>query len=68
MTFDPAKARATLTSLYETAVRTALPAVMLARHLPPPPKGRLVVLAVGKAAAAMAAAAEAHYAAAWPAA
>jgi hydroxypyruvate reductase len=67
MTFDPAETRKTLTDLYETAVRTALPEVMLARHLPSPPKGRLVVLAVGKAAASMAADAEAHYTAAWPA-
>jgi hydroxypyruvate reductase len=67
MTRDAATTRGLLTSLYETAVRTALPEVMLARHLPAPPKGRLVILAIGKAAASMAAAAEAHYAGRWPA-
>ena len=34
---------------------------MLAQHLPPPPKGRIICLAAGKGAAAMAAAAEHHY-------
>ena len=51
-----------LASLYKAAVRSALPEVCLAPHLPPAPKGRLVILALGKAAASMAAAAEAHYA------
>ena len=37
------------------------PARMLPPHLPPPPKGRLVVLGAGKAAAAMARIVEAHY-------
>ncbi len=54
--------RTFLTNLYDEAVRTALPAVALTKHLPPHPKGRFVVFAIGKAAAAMATAAETHYA------
>lgn len=54
--------RTLLTDLYHAAVRAALPAIILAKHLPPQPKGRFVVFAIGKAAAAMASAAEAHYA------
>lgn len=53
--------RTLLTDLFVEAVRAALPAVILAEHLPPRPKGRFVVFAIGKAAAAMAAAVEAHY-------
>lgn len=59
--------RVLLARLYDTAVRSALPEVCLAPHLPPAPAGRLVVIAIGKAAAAMAAAAEAHYARVAPA-
>jgi hydroxypyruvate reductase len=54
--------RPLLTALYECAVRTALPDTILKAHLPPPPKGRLAIIAIGKAAASMAAAAETHYA------
>lgn len=54
--------RKLLMALYEEAVRAALPAAILPAHLPPLPKGRFVVFAIGKAAASMAAAAEAHYA------
>tara|TARA_R110000868_G_scaffold77465_4_gene221780 strand:+ start:1331 stop:2551 length:1221 start_codon:yes stop_codon:yes gene_type:complete len=42
-------------------MHAALPAAILPAHLPPRPKGRLVIIAIGKAAASMAAAAEAHY-------
>lgn len=66
MAHDIPATRELLIGLYEAAVRSALPEAILARHLPPPPKGRLVILAIGKAAASMAAAAEAHYAAHWP--
>lgn len=59
---DPGAARALLLRLFEAALRSGLPEYCLAPHLPPPPKGRLVILAIGKAAASMAAAAEAHYA------
>ena len=54
--------RSLLIALYHEAVRAALPSVILPAHLPPRPKGRFVIFAIGKAAAAMAAAAEAHYA------
>ncbi len=51
-----------LRALYRLAVARALPAQCLPPHLPPPPKGRTVVIGAGKAAAAMAQAVEAH----WP--
>lgn len=55
--------RELLIELFEAAVAAAHPRVCLAGHLPPlPGRGRLVVLAAGKAAAAMAAVVEAHYA------
>ena len=54
--------RATLLRLFEAAVAAAHPSVCLAPHLPDPPeRGRLVVLAAGKAGASMAAVAERHY-------
>ena len=55
--------RAFLTHLYETAVRRALPLHNTAACLPPPPKGRTIVIGAGKAAGAMAQAVEAL----WPA-
>lgn len=57
----PLHPRALLRSLYDTAVDAAQPAHCLPPHWPSPPKGRIVLLAGGKAAARMAAAAEAHY-------
>jgi glycerate 2-kinase len=57
---DPS--RAFLAELYRTAVAAAHPAGCLPPHLPdPPPAGRLIILAAGKAAGAMAQTAEAHY-------
>lgn len=50
--------RAFLRGLFDTAVAAALPTGELARFLPPPPKGRTVVVGAGKGAAAMAAAVE----------
>jgi hydroxypyruvate reductase len=50
-----------LVSIYEAAVAAALPTLSLLPHLPPPPKGRLILLAAGKAAGSMTPAAEAHY-------
>jgi glycerate 2-kinase len=47
-------ARDLLRSLYDTAVRAAHPARCLPPLLPEPPKGRLIVLAAGKAAGSMA--------------
>jgi len=52
-----------LHSLYAAAVRRALPGLVTARYLPPPPKGRTLVLGAGKAGGAMAAAVDAL----WPA-
>jgi glycerate 2-kinase len=51
-----------LTDLFQSAVRAADPAACVPRHLPPPPKGRTLVIGAGKAAAAMARAVEDH----WP--
>jgi glycerate 2-kinase len=55
-------ARAFLEDLFRTAVAAAHPATCLAPHLPePPPSGRIIVLAAGKAAGSMAEVAERHY-------
>jgi len=54
--------RQLLEHLFRTAVRAALPAHTLAQHLPPPPRGRTLVLGAGKAGGSMAQALEA----AWP--
>ena len=53
---------ALLRSLFDAAVAAALPDRIVPPHLPPPPKGRTIVLGAGKASAAMAQAVEAH----WP--
>jgi hydroxypyruvate reductase len=54
--------RRLLEELYRTAVAAAHPAACLPPHLPaPPPAGRLVLLAAGKAAGAMTEVAERHY-------
>ena len=54
--------RALLLAMYDAAVQRALPAHNTAAFLPPPPKGRTVVLGAGKAGGAMAAAVDAL----WP--
>ncbi len=54
--------RALLTHLYRVAVDRALPGKILAAHLPPPPKGRTLVIGAGKGGGSMAQALEA----AWP--
>lgn len=59
--FDPAL-RALLEGAFRAAVDAADPDQVLAAALPPPPKGRTVVVGAGKAAGQMAAALEA----AWP--
>ena len=56
-------ARTLLQSLFAAAVDAALPSRVVPSHLPPPPKGRTIVLGAGKASAAMAKAVEDH----WPA-
>ncbi|RYF41712.1 MAG: glycerate kinase [Comamonadaceae bacterium] len=61
---DPARQpRAFLEHLYHAAVQRALPLHNTAPFLPPPPKGRTIVLGAGKAGGAMAQAVEAL----WPA-
>jgi hydroxypyruvate reductase len=50
-----------LRSLYDAAVAAAHPATCLVPFLPPPPKGRLIVLAAGKAAGSMAEVTKQHY-------
>lgn len=61
---DPrSQPRAFLTHLYQAAVRRALPLHNTAAFLPPPPKGRTIVIGAGKAAGSMAQAVEAL----WPA-
>lgn len=51
-----------LRTMFAAAVASADPARCLPSHLPPPPRGRTIVVGAGKASAAMAAALEAH----WP--
>ena len=58
MISDP---RAFLTTLFEAAVARADPMLCLAEHLPPKPKGRLIVIGAGKASARMGEALEAVY-------
>jgi len=53
--------RPLLRTIFDAAVAAAHPDVVLAPHLRPVPKGRVICLAAGKGAAAMAAAAERHY-------
>ena len=57
-----ARARAALRRIFDAAVRSADPRTAVARHLPPKPSGRCVVIGAGKASAAMAAGVDA----AWP--
>ncbi len=57
----PIEPRAFLRRLYAAAVDSARPALTLPAHLPPPPRGRCVVIGAGKASAAMAQALEAHW-------
>lgn len=50
-----------LLDLYRRALVAADPMKVVPPHLPPPPRGRTVVVGAGKAAAAMAMAVEAHW-------
>ena len=54
--------RQLLRAMYDAAVAAASPQLRVAAHLPPPPKGRTIVVGAGKASAAMAKAVEE----AWP--
>ncbi|MDR3367850.1 glycerate kinase [Rhodoferax sp.] len=58
----PPDHRTLLRSLFDAAVAAAQPALCLPAHLPPPPKGRTIVIGAGKASAAMARALEDN----WP--
>lgn len=60
--WDEGRARVALRAMFDAAVESADPHVVLAPHLPLPPAGRVVVVGAGKSAASMAAALEA----AWP--
>ena len=51
-----------LSQMFDAAVAAAQPAQCLPPHLPPPPKGRTIVIGAGKASAAMARALEDHWA------
>src|SRR5262245_27450422 len=53
-----ASLRALLEESFRAAVAAADPLVILSRHLPPRPRGRVFVAAAGKAAASMALAVE----------
>ena len=53
--------RPLLRAIFDAAVAAAHPGVVLAAHLRPVPKGKVICLAAGKGAGAMAAAAERHY-------
>lgn len=54
----PAEPAALLRRMFDAAIAAALPAGVVAGHLPAPPKGRTIVLGAGKASAAMAKAVE----------
>ncbi|HSW11811.1 MAG TPA: glycerate kinase [Solimonas sp.] len=58
----PADPRLLLRQMFDAAVAAAQPDRVLPPQLPPPPRGRTVVVGAGKAAAAMARALERH----WP--
>ncbi|UGQ46577.1 glycerate kinase type-2 family protein [Massilia endophytica] len=53
--------REILLELFQAAVRAVDPLHILAPHLPPPPKGRTIVIGAGKASARMAQAVERHW-------
>lgn len=50
-----------LLSMFDAAVKAALPAVIVPSFLPKPPRGRTIVIGAGKASAAMAKAVEEHW-------
>jgi hydroxypyruvate reductase len=53
--------RALLRSLFDAAIAAARPEIVIPPHLPPRPKGRIIVIGAGKASAAMAKSVEDHY-------
>ena len=50
-----------LRSLLDCAIASAQPDRCVPPHLPPPPRGRTIVVGAGKASAAMARAVETHW-------
>ena len=58
----PTDRRPLLRSLFDAAVAASQPDLCLPPYLPPPPKGRTIVIGAGKASAAMARALESHWA------
>ncbi|MES2019184.1 MAG: glycerate kinase [Pseudomonadota bacterium] len=58
---DTNKERTVLRALFDAAVAAADPCARIAAFLPPPPKGRTVVIGAGKAAARMAQGVEQHW-------
>ncbi|MBO0663677.1 DUF4147 domain-containing protein [Jiella sp. MQZ9-1] len=58
---DEKQAVRRLETIFKACVEAAHPRAILARYLPEPPVGRIIVLAAGKAAASMANAAVEHY-------
>jgi hydroxypyruvate reductase len=54
--------RELLRAMFDAAIASAQPDRVIAAHLPPAPKGRLIVIGAGKASAAMARAVEDHWA------
>lgn len=57
----PEERRSLLRRAFDAAVAAAHPSVSMPPHFPPPPKGKVVILAAGKGAGACAEAAERHY-------
>src|ERR1700683_1145525 len=55
--------RALLREMFDAAIAAASPDNVVPLNLPPPPRGRTIVVGAGKAAASMARAVDAH----WPA-
>jgi hydroxypyruvate reductase len=47
--------------MFDAAIAAAQPALCFPQNLPPPPKGRTIVIGAGKASAAMARALEDHW-------
>jgi glycerate 2-kinase len=52
---------ALLRRMFDAAIASAQPAVCIPRHLPPAPRGRMIVIGAGKASAAMAQAVERNW-------
>lgn len=61
-TTTPSGPSGLLRQMFDAAIAAAQPALCLPAHLPPPPKGRTIVIGAGKASAAMARALEDNWA------